>query len=144
MKKRYNHQGKTYFLDDLDMKRVAYKKTQKFLDKLPPEKREVFEKIWNAISSALKWENFSAHVENALLKDRPYLVRGNMYDLLEQINKIIRRIDGWVRRNIKYTKNKVQEFAIQLHKAARSICRVFDENATCWLPQSEKIVADNV
>lgn len=140
MSYRFVVRGKVYYLQDLDMQRVAAKKSQKYLVRLPEDKRHAFETILGAISEALKWEELNAHVERAILQGKPQLIRGNIYDLQEQINTILRRVDRWVRRNQTFTQDKMREFVVAIYKSARSICRIFDRTATCWENESSRIV----
>ena len=53
---------KKYFIDDLDMERVAYKKVNKIRKKLTQEQGEVFVNLFSAISKAIDWKRFSFYI----------------------------------------------------------------------------------
>lgn len=135
---RYNQNGKTYFLPYLDMHRLAVKKVDKFGQRLDGERRDAFRKLTDALFSVLDWRMFNAHVRNSLENENFKLSGGNIYMLNESINKVIRRIGQWVKRNNRFDGGKLTEFIRSIIKAARSICRTVDTAATCWAADCER------
>lgn len=128
----YKLGDKTFFVDEVDMHRVASKKIDKAAQKLPAEKREQFLKVFEILEELILWERFTAHVEDSLQSPSPSTKRGNIYDLQEGINKLAKKVSNWVLRNQNIDDKKVREYVVQLVGPARSICRYLDANATCW------------
>jgi len=143
MQRRFIVKGKTYIVDDLDMERVAAKKVQRIEKRLPPAKKEIFHEIMQKIGSVIIWSKFSEHVEAALREEIPLKKRGNYYDLMEGLNKIAKRTERWLQRNQTFTKEKIEEHVIIQIKLSRSICRIFDTNATCWNTKNLAILLNN-
>lgn len=141
---RYVVHEKTFIVRDLDMERVAQKKVEKRASKLPPEKREIFLRISEALGAAVIWERLNSHVFEALSSANPMTKAGNIYQLHEDINRVLNRIEKWVRRNSTFSEEKVKEFAANIHRSSKSICRLFDQNATCWKKRSEAVVLEHV
>lgn len=142
--KRYVNEGKTYIVPNLDMERDASKKAQRRLDKLDGQRREVFLRIWDGIRLSIDWDRFSGYVETSLKSVVPNKRPLNIYDLGRRLNRLIAKVDNWVRRNSVFSNEKVLEFALQVLKIGRSICRRLDPNATCWKNNSKEIVEDHV
>jgi hypothetical protein len=135
---------RTFIVRDLDMERVATKKVEQRAKKLPANKQEVFRRLTDVLGSVILWERFNRHVNDALTSTTPLKRGGNIYDLEEDINKVLNRIEKWVRRNREFSDEKVKEFAINIYRSSKSICRMFDQNATCWKKGAEEAVAANV
>ena len=144
MSRRYVYQDKVYYLKSLDMEREATLKLERYASKLDADKRPVFENIAHSIGKALKWERLHHHVDAALNNGKPILVRGNIYELLAGIRKLLQKIYLWVRRNQSFPSEKVKEVSTAIYLSARSICRIFDRSATCWQKNGQTIVVNHV
>ncbi|MEJ1157477.1 hypothetical protein [Prosthecomicrobium sp. N25] len=140
---RYAKDDKVYIVEHLDMARLVSAKIDRIAAKLTDTKRQVFLRIARALSAAVRWNLLTDHVTSALTGPEPLLLRGNIYDLQGNFNAILRRAERWVRRNSEFGEEKVRDFALDLLKASRSFCRVFDRAATCWKSDSETIVTQN-
>ncbi len=48
------------------------------------------------------------------------------------VNRVFRKAINWSKRNSNASEVKKAEFTAQIKVAARSCCRMFDQQATCW------------
>jgi hypothetical protein len=141
---RYVVEERTFIVRDLDMERVAQKKVEQRARKLPAMQQEVFRRLTDVLGSVIVWDRLDRHVMEALTSASPKKKAGNIYLLQEDINTILNRIEKWVRRNRDFSDEKVREFAVNIYRSSKSICRMFDQNATCWKKGAEEAVAANV
>jgi hypothetical protein len=141
---RYIVREKTFIVNDLDMERVAQKKVGRHLQKLNPDQQEAFARVARAIVSVIIWKRFNQHVLDALTSVNPMGRSGNIYQLQQDINKILRRTERWVSRKKTFSDAEVREFAVNIYRSSKSICRIFDRQATCWEQEAESKVSANV
>lgn len=141
---RYTLEHKTFIIKDLDMERAAQKKVGRRIKNMNPKQREVFTRVTQALGSVVIWKRFNKYVSDAVTTTNPRRMHGNIYDMLRDINTIINRTEKWVRNKKTFTESEINEYTINILRGAKSICRVFDRNATCWEREAEKKVIQHV
>ena len=141
---RYIVEERIFIVRDLEMERVAQKKVAQRAKNLSPSQQKVFGLLTDALGSAILWDRLDRHVMDALTSAKPMKKAGNIYKLQEDINKVLNRAENWVRKNQSFSDEEVKAFAVKIFRSSKSICGIFDKNATCWRRGAEQLVAANV
>lgn len=130
-RKYLRNDGKVFFAD-LDLERAAVQSADRLARKMPPDKREAFMFVTDAIRRSIVWDQFRQHVEESLHATKPRERPFNIYDLQRRLNKVLADSSRWVWRNQSFSDAKLREYTAQLASASLSICRLIDKSATCW------------
>ena len=142
-KTQVNHRGKSYLVSSdllpevkrLDMERYTAHKVDQFTKNLGIDKKEFAQTIFHHVSDMVKWSKFNDHVLFSLEHDKPLRISKNIYELQRDIKAIVKKTVNRIRQSD--IKKSEKELILETALIGRSLCRLIDDNATCW--DSEKI-----